>query len=235
MTNEEARRILQCLHDGFDPITGEVLPEEHICNSAQVLRALHRAILMLSGTKEHVVPDHEGQLNAGRPWTDEDCSALRDLYRSGCSMEEICAKLHRRKCGVVKQLSRLGLVPTKHARAGLPWTSEEDELLDDLLKCDYTIAQIAEKMERTSFAIFCRLEKRQGNAARGEENLFSDQLPPWRYEDTKKLRQMFQQGKSIPEMAVYFHRPESSISARLFYLGLTKSAPVHLSAAPSEK
>lgn len=92
-------------------------------------------------------------------------------------MEEICAKLHRRKRGVVKQLSRLGLVPTKHARAGLPWTSEEDELLDDLLKCDYTIAQIAEKMERTSFAIFCRLEKRQGNAARGEENLFSDQLP----------------------------------------------------------
>lgn len=161
MTNEEARRILQCLHDGFDPITGEVLPEEHICNSAQVLRALHRAILMLSGTEEHVVPDHEGKLNAGRPWTDEDCSALRDLYRSGCSMEEICAKLHRRKRGVVKQLSRLGLVPTKHARAGLPWTSEEDELLDDLLKCDYTIAQIAEKMERTSFAIFCRLEKRQ--------------------------------------------------------------------------
>lgn len=32
MDLQRARKILETLADGVDPMTGEVLPEEHVCN-----------------------------------------------------------------------------------------------------------------------------------------------------------------------------------------------------------
>lgn len=237
MTDERAREVLQCLLDGFDPVTGEVLPPDHVCSSAEVLRALRRAILRLSTAEESDSCD-ERPLNAGRPWTEADSAALQHMYEAGCPMDEICTKLHRRKRGVMKQLSTLGLLAprqnapsktnTKYARAGLPWTQEEDELLNQLMAQDCTIAEISRKMGRTSFAIFCRLERRKGNAAASEEEAPFPELPPWGDAETRQPEKMFAAGRSIREMAQYFHRNESSIAARLFYMGLTKSAPVRL-------
>ena len=40
MNNGEARRILAQLAEGVDPITGEVLPEQHVCNEPAVICAL---------------------------------------------------------------------------------------------------------------------------------------------------------------------------------------------------
>lgn len=244
MTDEHAREVLQCLLDGFDPVTGEVLPPDHVCSSAEVLRALHRAILRLSSTEASASCD-EPPLHAGRPWTETDSAALQHMYQAGCSMEEICAKLHRRKRGVMKQLSTLGLLPpgqnapskanAKYARAGLPWTQEEDELLNQLVAQDCTIEEISHKMGRTSFAIFCRLEKRKGDASTSEEEPPAPELPPWGDAETRQLGEMFAAGRSIREMAQYFHRNESSIAARLFYMGLTKSAPVRLTTQSTGK
>lgn len=48
MNNLEARIILEKLFEGVHPETGEVFAEDHVCNEAQVLRALHRAIVALN-------------------------------------------------------------------------------------------------------------------------------------------------------------------------------------------
>lgn len=41
MDLQRARKILETLADGVDPMTGEVLPEEHVCNRGDVVRAFH--------------------------------------------------------------------------------------------------------------------------------------------------------------------------------------------------
>ena len=35
-----AKGILKSLADGVDPLTGEVLPEDHICNQPEIIRAI---------------------------------------------------------------------------------------------------------------------------------------------------------------------------------------------------
>ena len=193
---------------------------------------------MLSGTEERVVPDHEGQLNAGRPWTDEDCSALFGIYTVRAALWKKSAQnFTAANAELSTELLSFGPCPHQACPCGPPMdiggrraSGRSPENVTAPLH------RLPRKSERTSFAIFCRLEKRQGNAARGEENLFSDQLPPWRYEDTKKLRQMFQQGKVYSRKWRHtFTVPKAAFPPDCFILGLTKSAPIHLSAAPSEK
>ena len=67
MTSEIAREILQIMAKGIDPITGEILPDDHLCNHPEVARALCLAIQSLS-TKSPFpdlpVNKKNGKLNA---------------------------------------------------------------------------------------------------------------------------------------------------------------------------
>ena len=47
MKRERAIEILEALLDGANPLTGEVLPRDHVCQEADVMRALHAAVLAL--------------------------------------------------------------------------------------------------------------------------------------------------------------------------------------------
>ena len=39
MDLQRAKELLSGLADGVDPLTGEVLPEDHVCNKAEIIRA----------------------------------------------------------------------------------------------------------------------------------------------------------------------------------------------------
>jgi len=96
MTNETAREILQIMAKGIDPITGEILPDDHLCNYPEVARVLCQAIHSLSDDSpvtDLPINKKNGKLNAGRPWTKEDLLELEQLYLSGVSMESICKQL----------------------------------------------------------------------------------------------------------------------------------------------
>ena len=41
MDLQRAKELLSGLADGVDPLTGEVLPEDHVCNKAEIIRAFH--------------------------------------------------------------------------------------------------------------------------------------------------------------------------------------------------
>ena len=234
MTTDRATEILRCMANGVDPITGEILETDHPCNSPEVVRALCTAIRAMSGTDNadtsHYVRKNV-KLNAGRPWTDADLDALKSMYQDGDSMDSICAKLQRRERGVLKQLERLGLtenakVPSPGLeRAGQRWMQEEDDQLKALYIDKWSIKEIAVEMQRSEYAIYCRMEKLQ---LFGTEYGYppNEAFPPWSNKDSQQLREMFLSGTPIDELAAYFERSENSIRARLFYMGLTKEAPV---------
>lgn len=47
MNAKDAYTLLEMLMDGVNPITGELLPEDHVCHEPAVLRALHKALVAL--------------------------------------------------------------------------------------------------------------------------------------------------------------------------------------------
>ena len=67
MDLQRAKELLSGLADGVDPLTGEVLPEDHVCNKAEIIRAFHCVLKALPGKPPKPQPE-----NAGKPWNDAD-------------------------------------------------------------------------------------------------------------------------------------------------------------------
>ena len=173
MTNRDASAILEALLYGVNPITGEVLPKDHVCQEPEVLRALHKALTALQPcdvppANSNAPINRNGKLNAGRPWAQEELDQLKQLHEDGISMEEMCSLLQRKKRGIEKQLLYLGLtddvkgrtaVNPKRPRAGAPWTSDEDLTLWTMWKQEKTVHEIAAALQRSAYAIHCRMER----------------------------------------------------------------------------
>ena len=66
MDIQRAKELLTVLADGIDPLTGEVLPDDHVCNKGEIVRALNCAVEVLSRRKKKPLPE-----NNGKPWTEE--------------------------------------------------------------------------------------------------------------------------------------------------------------------
>ena len=67
----KAKEILSALAEGIDPTTGEVLPDNSVCNKGEIVRAFYAILNCLDEKK----PKKNMPANAGMPWTkeDEDC------------------------------------------------------------------------------------------------------------------------------------------------------------------
>lgn len=245
MNAKDAYTLLETLLDGIDPITGEMLPAEHVCQEPDVLRALHRALTALKNDMEPAEEDNtdvdptlvnkNGRLNAGRPWTQKDLDWLKQLHEAGANMDEMCYLLQRRKRGIEKQLAYLGLVDAKakklpaeekNTRSGMPWTAEDDKTMWDLWKNGAPEENIARLLHRTPYAVHCRMERL--GMLEPEDADAPPLLPPWSLADVQKLQRMHASGCTAEEIAKEMHRSVESISARLFYMGLSKKTPITL-------
>lgn len=49
MDLQRAKELLSGLADGVDPLTGEVLPEDHVCNKAEIIRGVSLCSESVSG------------------------------------------------------------------------------------------------------------------------------------------------------------------------------------------
>lgn len=78
MELERARTLLTELADGVDPLTGECLPPDSVCNRPEIIRALHCVLQHTAGGRKRPSPP-----NAGKPWTEADDSALLQMYDAG--------------------------------------------------------------------------------------------------------------------------------------------------------
>lgn len=179
MNAKDAYTLLETLLDGIDPITGDMLPEEHVCQEPAVLRALHRALAALQN-------DMEKAANA-----------------------EFTTDAERK---------------SRYPRAGKPWTEEDDETLLEMWKRGESTHRIAKALQRSSYAVYRRMEQFCMDTTPDAPPL----LPPWSLADVQKLQRMHASGCTAEEIAKEMRRPVESISARLFYMGLSKKAPISL-------
>ena len=83
MDLQRAKELLSGLADGVDPLTGEVLPEDHVCNKAEIIRAFHCVLKALPGKPPKPQPE-----NAGKPWNDADDAVLCQMFDAGGSRKE---------------------------------------------------------------------------------------------------------------------------------------------------
>ena len=81
MDLQRAKELLSGLADGVDPLTGEVLPEDHVCNKAEIIRAFHCVLKSLPGKTSKPQPE-----NAGKPWSDADDAVLCQMFEAGGSL-----------------------------------------------------------------------------------------------------------------------------------------------------
>ena len=78
MDIQRAKELLTVLAEGVDPLTGEVLPDDHVCNKGEIVRALHCAVEQLSHRRKKPLPE-----NNGKPWTEELDDELCRLFDGG--------------------------------------------------------------------------------------------------------------------------------------------------------
>lgn len=100
-----AKEIISTLAEGIDPTTGEVLPNNSVCNKGEVVRAFYAVLNYLDAKKlKKNLP-----ANAGKPWSAEEDTKLRTYYKAGMSKKELCAEFGRSSGSISSRLARLGL------------------------------------------------------------------------------------------------------------------------------
>ena len=108
MDIQRAKELLTVLADGIDPLTGEVLPDDHVCNKGEIVRALNCAVEVLSRRKKKPLPE-----NNGKPWTEKADQELCSLFDSGMTKKELCAHFGRTSGAIDSRLERLGKIQRK--------------------------------------------------------------------------------------------------------------------------
>ena len=85
-----ARELLSGLADGINPLTGEIPPDDCVCNQAEIVRALNAVLTAIHASKANSLP-----LNAGRPWTaiEEDKLANEYPSKTAFCLDEACGSI----------------------------------------------------------------------------------------------------------------------------------------------
>ena len=97
MDVQRAKELLTILADGTDPLTGEVLPDDHVCNKGEIVRALNCAVEALSRKRKKPLPE-----NTGKPWTEELDQELCRLFDEGMKKKDLCTKAGISSASVTK-------------------------------------------------------------------------------------------------------------------------------------
>ena len=114
MNLEQANEILKLLADGYDPLTGEQLPADHVVNKREVLAALNMASAYFEITsnpkltkklaKDNQPPNH------GAPWSEKDEEFVKMQFAEGKTATDIGKLLGRSRGSIWSKLKGLGLV-----------------------------------------------------------------------------------------------------------------------------
>lgn len=112
MDIERARELLATLADGVNPLTGEVLDDDNVCNQPDIIRALHTAVLALS--MRPITGDSGMPPNSGKVWTRSADEKLCQMFEAGWSAQKICEAMGRSVDGVAARLVRLGKIAERN-------------------------------------------------------------------------------------------------------------------------
>lgn len=108
MEKDKALTIIRLLAQGFDPLTGEQLPREHLVNQGDCVRALAAAVTALETPEPK--PGRDKPKNQGKPWTKEDDIEIRALFEKGIPVGKLASHFSRSRSGIKARLRLLGLI-----------------------------------------------------------------------------------------------------------------------------
>lgn len=77
-------------------------------DAVEVVRALHTVLKQLESAPAKTRKPQAA--NAGKPWTDDDDRALREMFDQGCTDKEISNHFGRSKGAITARLVRLGKI-----------------------------------------------------------------------------------------------------------------------------
>src|SRR4051794_37606879 len=107
----DAVRIVSALADGRDPLTGQPLAADHVCQQPQVVRALCLVVQQLAGFAPPDRPTSGGLENAGAPWTPAEEAELLRAFEAGAKIPQLARKHGRTRQAIQGRLYRLGKMP----------------------------------------------------------------------------------------------------------------------------
>lgn len=110
MQEQRARKILQALVQGMDPITGEELTAGTVLQQADVLRALLAGVEALDQVAARALRRAQLPDKVGRPWSAEEESSLVSAFQSGEPLAQLAARHERTLRAIEARLERLGLL-----------------------------------------------------------------------------------------------------------------------------
>lgn len=105
MDIQRAKELLTGLAEGIDPLTGEILPSDSVCNKPEIIRALYCVIREPSVKPKKLQPE-----NAGKPWTADDDILLCKMFDAGKNCREMRSYFKRTEGAIASRLVRLGKI-----------------------------------------------------------------------------------------------------------------------------
>ncbi len=106
MDKAKTIEVIEALANGIDPLTEELLPEDHLLQQPGSVRALFNAAALLKNSKD-VLP---GLANQGNAWTADEDNLLKEAFANGIKISQL-AKDHQRTPGAVRaRLKKLKLI-----------------------------------------------------------------------------------------------------------------------------
>lgn len=110
MQTSEALNIIRALADGINPITGEVLEEDSLCQNPQIIRALFAAAQALEKPQERPKREENLPANAGQSWESEEEQRLCAEFDAGLSVNQLAQKHQRTNGSIQSRLVKLGKI-----------------------------------------------------------------------------------------------------------------------------
>ena len=99
--------------DGIDPFTGELLPQNHVCNQPEMIRAFHELLNVIPWPQKKNLPR-----NAGKPWTDIEEEKLLEERKRNAKLIKVKAERVINKAPV-----RMQRIIRFRVMQGLTWDS----------------------------------------------------------------------------------------------------------------
>ncbi len=106
MDKAKTIEVIEALANGIDPLTGELLPDDHLLQQPGIVRALFNAAALLKNSKDAL----PGLANQGNAWTGDEDNQLKEAFTNGIKISQL-AKVHQRTPGAIRsRLKKLGLI-----------------------------------------------------------------------------------------------------------------------------
>ncbi len=104
----QALELVTYLAEGINPLTGEWLPEGHLCQRPELIRAFHRAVGALQQESRRERKALQRPVNAGLSWTEQEDSELGTAFDEGVPLDELAQRHGRSQGAVEARLVKLG-------------------------------------------------------------------------------------------------------------------------------